>query len=120
MRSAGADGSRGAARAAPGAVGLRGAGRRPPCRPRRRAPMIQLTRRGLVADDPAAVADLARTFERVNCVKIVQFLEPAILTWLAAAVDRARFVPRVHDIEPPATDLRLDDHDIRSTLLLVF
>ena len=82
--------------------------------------MIQLTRRGLVADDPAAVADLARTFERVNCVKVVQFLEPALLTWLAAAVDRARFVPRVHDIEPPATDLRLDDHDIRSTLLLLF
>lgn len=82
--------------------------------------MIQLTRKGLVADDPAVVEALAVTFARVNCVKVEGFLEPALLKWLGPAIDRATFVPRVHDIEPPATDLCLNDHDTRSTLLLLF
>lgn len=82
--------------------------------------MIQLTRRGLVADDAASVASLVETFDRTNCVKIPHFLEPSLLQWTSKAIDRAAFVPRVHDIEPPATDLRLHDHDIRSTLLLLF
>jgi len=82
--------------------------------------MIQLTRMGLVADDPAAVEELAATFARVHCVTIPRFIEPRLLGWLSKAVDRGAFVPRVHDIEPPATDLRLNDHDIRSTLLLLF
>jgi hypothetical protein len=82
--------------------------------------MIQLTRTGFVADDPAAVEELAAAFLRTHCVRITQFLEPSLLRWLSKAIDRAAFVPRVHDIEPPATDLRLNDHDIRSTLLLLF
>jgi hypothetical protein len=83
--------------------------------------MIQLTHRGLVVSRPDALDDLADTFARVHCVLLRGFLEPAILDWLASAIERATFVPRVHDeIDPPATDLWLSDPSIRGTLLFLF
>jgi hypothetical protein len=83
--------------------------------------MIQLTRKGLVVGSDEELAALTAIFRSANCVKLERFVEPRLLEWIAGAVARARFVPRVHDdVDPPATDLFLSDHDIRSTMLLLF
>jgi hypothetical protein len=83
--------------------------------------MIRLTRKGLVAPDRGEVAALADTFTRAHCVKIERFVEPPLLAWMTSAIARATFVPRVHDdVDPPATDLWLSDHDIRSAMLVLF
>jgi hypothetical protein len=83
--------------------------------------VIQLTRRGLAIEGAADVDRLANTFARISCVTLKQFVEPLLLKWIASAVEGATFVPRVHDdVEPPATDLWLSDHQVRSTMLLLF
>ena len=82
--------------------------------------MIQLTRNGLIVSRPEELSELAATFARVHCVRLKQFLEPAILGWVAGAIESATFVPRVHHIEPPATDLRVSDPPIRGALLFLF
>jgi 2OG-Fe(II) oxygenase superfamily len=83
--------------------------------------MIQLTRKGLVVTGDDEVRALAETFDSVKCVKLRNFVEPRLLDWMSAAIARGRFVPRVHeDLDPPATDLTIADHDIRSTMLLLF
>jgi len=81
--------------------------------------MIQLTRKGLVSR-AGELGELADTFARMHCVTLKQFLEPAILRWVARALETATFVPRVHDIEPPATDLWVSDPLIRGALLFLF
>lgn len=82
--------------------------------------MIQLTASGLVSSDPGEIDRLADAFARVHCVSVRQFLEPAILRRLAAAIEHAPFQPRVHEIDPPATDLWMSDRSIRGTLLFLF
>src|SRR5262249_32024342 len=125
VRSARAARARSARRAAPDSVGIHGpavrARRRPRGRSLGRRVMIQLPRTGLVASSDAGVRACAGTFARVHCITLTQFVEPRLLRWMSAAVDRATFVPRVHaDVDPPATDLWLSDHDIRGTMLLLF
>jgi hypothetical protein len=83
--------------------------------------MIQLTRKGLSISSADDVEALAATFARTHCVTLKHFVQPRLLDWMVAAVDRATFLPRVHDdVEPPATDLWLSNHDVRSTMLVLF
>lgn len=68
--------------------------------------MIQLTRRGAVADD-ADLAVLRRTFAEQHCARLTGLLEPALTAGIQAQMARGRFQEFAHG--SVATELRLDD-----------
>jgi hypothetical protein len=69
-------------------------------------PLIQLTRRGTVAND-ADVAALRRTFAAEHCAKLIGLIEPSVLHDVRAHIDRGTFREFVHG--SIAAELRLED-----------
>ncbi len=61
-------------------------------------PAIRLTLRGLDSSTNDSLVPLTRQFVVSRCVKVPGFLDPRLLAWVQAQVDRATFHERTHGL----------------------
>jgi hypothetical protein len=72
---------------------------------------LQITASGVIAPTAAERAELARTFDEQHCVRLPQFLHPAVLRKLQARLaQRDAWTPKVHAlVNGPSTELVFSD-----------
>jgi hypothetical protein len=81
------------------------------------APLVQLTRRGIVTAPDATLAAASSRFNGERHLLLPQFLASDLLGAIQARLARARFKLRIaHDVRPPAVDAKLDDPTLQGSL----
>jgi hypothetical protein len=81
-------------------------------------PVLQITRRALAGEaDAERLATLAASFGEAHVVRLPRFFDPALLRLIQRHLSDVPFTTRVvHDVHPPAVDLKLRDDRLHGAL----
>lgn len=81
---------------------------------------LQISRRGVQVPAEAEIAAWRARFDDRHGILVPGLVEPRLLEWMRGRLATAPFREDVHDTDPPAVDLLMDDAALHHTLMALF